>query len=49
MSDEMITISKAEYNDMLDSIRWLDCLESAGVDNWGGIDFAREICRRGEE
>lgn len=22
---------------------WLDCLESAGVDNWEGIDVAREI------
>ena len=21
---------------------WLECLESAGVDNWGGYDYARD-------
>ena len=27
---------------------WLTCLESAGVDNWSGIDFAYEL-RDGED
>jgi len=29
-------------------LNWLECLESAGVDNWSGIDFAHEL-RNGEE
>lgn len=26
-----------------EDLRWLECLESAGVDNWSGIDFAVEL------
>ena len=22
---------------------WLQCLEDAGVDNWSGIDYAKEL------
>jgi hypothetical protein len=40
MDNETVTISKKEYEDLLDSQLWLDCLESAGVDNWGGYDEA---------
>lgn len=29
-------------------LHWLECLESAGVDNWSGIDFAHDL-RDGEE
>lgn len=25
--------------------QWLACLESAGVDNWSGYDYARELYR----
>lgn len=24
---------------------WLECLEDAGVDNWGGMEFAQELYR----
>lgn len=40
---EMVTITKAEYQRLLDRDDWLDCLEAAGVDNWSGFDDAREI------
>lgn len=48
---KMITISKKEYEDMQDSLLWLQALEDAGVDNWGGCEFAQEIYRdyKGEE
>ena len=25
-----------------DQLQWLYCLENAGVDNWSGIDYAKE-------
>ncbi len=40
-----ITISMDQYNDMLESIRWLDALEAAGVDNWQGFDEAQRSFR----
>jgi len=43
MSEEMITITKEEYDDLLESSRWLDCLEQAGVDNWPGLDYAQGL------
>ena len=42
MSEETITISKKDYDKMMSELLWLCCLEEAGVDNWEGIDFARE-------
>ncbi len=39
---EMISISKAEYDQLIEDQKWLQALEGAGVDNWEGIDFARE-------
>lgn len=42
---ETVTIPKTEYDALVEAANWLYCLESAGVDNWGGIDFAREIYR----
>lgn len=40
---EVVTISKIEYNDLLDDQKLLLCLQSAGVDNWLGYDFALEM------
>jgi hypothetical protein len=41
---------KAEIEAMEDAVidaeeelLWLNCLEAAGVDNWVGFDFAKEI------
>ncbi|MEX3935066.1 hypothetical protein AB4Y32_25290 [Paraburkholderia phymatum] len=42
MSDT-VTISREEYEELKAAQSWLDALESAGVDNWEGIDFAREL------
>lgn len=34
MSEEKVTITKAEYNNLLDRDRKLTALENGGVDNW---------------
>ena len=43
MTEEMITISKAVYDELCQESLWLSCLEAAGVDNWDGFDYALEI------
>ncbi len=40
--EETVTISKTEYNELLEDQKLLDCLRGAGVDNWEGWDFAME-------
>lgn len=42
MEAEMVTITKKEYESLLDSQRQLDCLECAGVDNWEGYHYAMQ-------
>lgn len=32
--EETVTITKAEYESLLDDQLWRQCLESGGVDNW---------------
>lgn len=49
MPEETITISRKEYLSLLEDATWLRCLESAGVDNWDGIDFAKELMADEEE
>lgn len=34
MDEEMVTITKAEYQRLLDVEFKMDCLEAGGVDNW---------------
>lgn len=46
MSEETVTISKEEYDDLVESYQWLCALESAGVDNWCGYDYAKEILQQ---
>lgn len=41
--EETITISKMEYESLLEDARWLRALEDAGVDNWDGYSFACEL------
>ena len=43
MPEEMITITKTEYDQLVESQKWLQALESSGVDNWEGIDMAHEM------
>lgn len=40
---ETVTISLEEYNDLLDDKIILLALQNAGVDNWSGYDYAKEI------
>lgn len=43
MSEEMMTISKDEYEALLERDKKLRALEGAGVDNWEGYDYAMEL------
>jgi hypothetical protein len=45
---EMVTITKAEYESLLDDKHRLECLEAHGVDNWQGYDDAMEMYREDE-
>lgn len=40
---EMVTITKKEYESLKEDSKWLEALQRAGVDNWEGYDFAREL------
>jgi hypothetical protein len=42
-TEETVTISKKEYESLLEDSQWLSCLDAAGVDNWDGYDYAHEI------
>lgn len=42
-------VSEDEWRDIQEQLRWLECLESAGVDNWSGIDYAREEFNESED
>lgn len=41
--EQTITITKKEYESLLEDREWLQCLENAGVDNWEGYSYAREL------
>jgi hypothetical protein len=43
-----ITISKAEYESLLEDSKKLTALKNAGVDNWEGYDYAMELMREME-
>ena len=40
---ETVTISKEEYESLLEDSRLLGALQAAGVDNWEGYDNACEL------
>ena len=42
MSEEMVTISQKEYEELLDTQFFYECLVGAGVDNWEGYEYALE-------
>jgi len=46
--NETVTIPKSEYESLLEDSKWLQCLEGAGVDNWDGYDYARELQKEQE-
>jgi hypothetical protein len=44
-----VFIEQSEYDSLMDGEDWLLALEAAGVDNWEGYDFAREIYNEEKE
>jgi hypothetical protein len=46
---EMVTITKKEYNQLLNDADFLSCLESCGVDNWCGYDEACNMYEPNED
>ena len=47
--EKMITITKAEYDKLLDSQKILEALEGVGVDNWGGYNDTIELYDEDED
>lgn len=41
--EKFVTITRKEYERLLDSEHKLECLDAAGVDNWGGYGDAMEM------
>lgn len=41
--EEMVTITKAEYTQLLNDQAFLEMLEACGVDNWCGYDDTKEM------
>lgn len=41
--EAMIAVRPEYLKYLEDRDQWLECLESAGVDNWGGYEIALEI------
>lgn len=48
-ANAMMEITVREYAHLMDSARFLQCLEAAGVDNWEGYDYACEMHAELEE
>jgi hypothetical protein len=40
---ETVTITKKEYEELLEDQKMLNALQDAGVDNWEGYDYAMEL------
>jgi len=40
---ETVTISKKEYEELLEDQKMLNALQDAGVDIWEGYDYAMEL------
>lgn len=48
MSENTVTISKEEYDELISAQNLLNALISAGVDNWEGYDMAVELAEDGD-
>ena len=49
MAEEIVTISKKEYDQLKSDSAFLQALMQAGVDNWDGFSYAQEIWDESEE
>lgn len=43
MSEETVTISKKEYESLLEDSKFLEALQDVGVDNWEGYSYAYQV------
>ena len=48
-TDDTVTISRKEYNQLQKAAAMLNALETCGVDNWEGYSEAHEYLRTQEE
>ena len=39
----MVTITEEEYNRLVNSAKFLNCLEACGVGNWDGYEYAIDM------
>lgn len=46
MSEEMVTITKERYEELLRSDLWTDALYDAGVVNWSEFEYAIKIYQK---
>lgn len=49
MSEETITITKEEYDELSQNYNFMQCLERAGVDNWDGYELYSEMEKEWED
>lgn len=42
-ASDMVTIPRWELEELRETERFMTALEAAGVDNWEGYDFARDL------
>ena len=45
LKDDEVIIKKAVLADLEHDAQFLECLQNAGVDNWGGYSYAWELMR----
>lgn len=38
-----VTLTREEYNELVQDVAWLEALRQAGVDSWEGQSLAQEI------
>ena len=41
--DDIVILSKEEYDSLIERNNFLDCLERVGVDNWSGYSEAWDL------
>ncbi len=46
--DEMVTITKSAYRQLVEDSKFLDALRAAGVDNWEGYSEAAQMMEEDE-
>lgn len=49
MGEEMITITKEEYDELIQNYNFMQCLERAGVDNRDGYELAINMYQETED